>query len=157
MATPFPDCPFAPAPPTPAQLQAYAEGRLPPAEHNAVERALESDPLLRDALEGLQHPQATAGWRALQRQRPGAGGRASLWIAGSVLLAVLVLASNWKTPKKRGGRMKPDGQGGYVWASGCGSGCITGCGGGVGNGCGSDGGSGCGSGCGGGGCGGGGD
>jgi TolA-binding protein len=92
MATPFPDSPFAPARPTPAQLQAYAEGRLPPAEHNAVERALESDPLLRDALEGLQHPQATTGWSALQRQRPGAGGRASLWVGGSVLLAALAIA-----------------------------------------------------------------
>jgi hypothetical protein len=92
MATPFPDSPFSPAPPTPAQLQAYAEGRLPPAEHNAVERALESDPLLRDALEGLQHPQAAAGWHALQRQRPGAGGQASLWVGGAVLLAVLAIA-----------------------------------------------------------------
>lgn len=75
----------------------------------------------------------------------------------ATLLAVLVVVRNWKTPKKRGGRMKPDGKGGYVWASGCGSGCVTGCGEGIGDGCGSDGGSGCGSGCGGGGCGGGGD
>ena len=97
MATPFTDSPFAPAPPTPAQLQAYAEGRLPPAEHNAVERALESDPLLRDALEGLQHPQAAAGWRALQRQRPGAAGQASYWVGGAVLLAVLAIAL-WPSP-----------------------------------------------------------
>lgn len=75
----------------------------------------------------------------------------------AALLAVLVVVGNWKAPKKRGGRMKPDGKGGYVWASGCGSGCVTGCGEGIGDGCGSDGGSGCGSGCGGGGCGGGGD
>lgn len=71
----------------------------------------------------------------------------------AVLLATLAVVGNWKTPKKRGGRMKPDGHGGYVWASGCGSGCVSGCGDGIGDGCGSDGGSGCG----GGGCGGGGD
>ena len=92
MANPFPDSPFAPAPPTPAQLQAYAEGRLPPADQNAVERALESDPLLRDAMEGLQHPHAAAGWHALQRQRPGAAGHASYWVGGAVLLAVLAIA-----------------------------------------------------------------
>jgi membrane protein implicated in regulation of membrane protease activity len=43
--------------------------------------------------------------------RPQTGGVPTwLIIVGvAVLLAVLVLASNWKTPKKRGGRMKPDG------------------------------------------------
>lgn len=95
MATPTTHTPFATTPPTPAQLQAYAEGRLMPAEQHAVEQALEADPLLRDALEGLQQPQAAAGWAALQRQRPTTGGLARYWLGGGVLLLVILAVARW--------------------------------------------------------------
>lgn len=55
---------------SPAQLAAYAEGRLTPAEQREVEAHLENDPLLRDAAEGLQQPGAIAAMRELHQLRP---------------------------------------------------------------------------------------
>lgn len=59
---------------TPAQLAAYAEGRLTPAEQREVEAHLENDPLLRDAADGLRQPGATSAMRDLDQQRPRASG-----------------------------------------------------------------------------------
>jgi hypothetical protein len=64
------------------QLMAYAEGRLDPAAAHEVERHLEEDPLLREAMEGLQLPGATAGLGSLGTYAPRTG--ASPWINWSV-------------------------------------------------------------------------
>lgn len=95
MATPTTHSPFASVPPTPAQLQAYAEGHLSPAEQHAVEQALEADPLLRDALEGLRQPNAVTGWTALQQHRPATAGPARYWLGGGVLLLIILAVVRW--------------------------------------------------------------
>jgi hypothetical protein len=71
------------------ELVAYAEGRLDTTAANEVERHLEADPLLREAMEGLQHPGALAGLSSLQVRAPRAG--TSSWMSWS-LSAILVAA-----------------------------------------------------------------
>ncbi|HOY27898.1 MAG TPA: hypothetical protein PLR96_02920 [Flavobacteriales bacterium] len=71
------------------QLMAYAEGRLDPAVAHEVERHLEEDPLLREAMEGLQLPGAIAGLGSLSTYAPRAG--ASPWINWSV--SVMLVAA----------------------------------------------------------------
>lgn len=71
------------------QLMAYVEGRLDPAAAHEVERHLEKDPLLREAMEGLQLPGALAGLGSLGTYAPRSG--TSPWINWS-LSAMLVAA-----------------------------------------------------------------
>lgn len=63
--------PFTPYTPlSRAMLERYAQGDLSPGERHAVELHLESDPLLREAVEGLQLPGAVAAMGHLGNQRP---------------------------------------------------------------------------------------
>lgn len=71
------------------ELVAYAEGRLDPTAAHEVERHLEADPLLREAMEGLQRPGALAGLASLGAHAPRAG--ASPWMSW-VLSTILVAA-----------------------------------------------------------------
>ncbi|MEZ4806834.1 MAG: hypothetical protein R2815_05095 [Flavobacteriales bacterium] len=71
-------------------LFAYAEGRLSPAEEHRVELHLENDPLLREALEGLRTPGATAGWARMERPRKApAHGRGWFWVGAGAVVAFL--------------------------------------------------------------------
>ena len=84
------------------QLIAYAEGRLTPTEQHEVELHLDHDPLLQDALEGLQQPGATAALHALDGHRPQAGSRSSwttygAWFTGIAALVISVILL-WPTP-----------------------------------------------------------
>lgn len=69
------------------QLRAYAEGRLDAAAAHDVERHLEADPLLRDALEGLQQPGALAGLEVLRGHAPSAS--VAAWIKWSLSAALV--------------------------------------------------------------------
>jgi hypothetical protein len=92
MPTPITHNPFAPpASPGPEQLAAYVQGRLTEAEQHAVERALEADPLLRDAVDGLREPGAVEAMRSLHHLRPKRGGASSLgpWVAGIVVIGLV--------------------------------------------------------------------
>lgn len=76
------------------QLIAYAEGRLTPTEQHEVELHLDHDPLLQDALEGLQQQGATEALRGLDGHRPQAGSRSSwstygTWFAGIAAVAII--------------------------------------------------------------------
>lgn len=83
---------------TQAQLKAYAEGRLKGEEAHAVEVHLENDPLLREAMEGLHLPGATAALQGLEGHRPtGASGTFSAWMIGTVMVAGLIGAAWWMT------------------------------------------------------------
>lgn len=77
---------------TRAQLIAYAQGRLTPEEQHRVEQHLEQDPLLRDAVEGLQQTGAMQALAQLDTKRPLAStSNASVqWIAGIVILGGLI-------------------------------------------------------------------
>lgn len=99
MATP--SHPFAPAPPpSPQQWQRYLRGGLSAAERHAVERAIEADPLLRDALEGAAVPGAVAGMARLQAQRPAVGGGARWpWSLG---VALVIAGAAWLLWPARG-------------------------------------------------------
>jgi hypothetical protein len=90
--------PFAPpAPLSREQWDRYLRGDLPLAERHAVELQLESDPLLREAMEGAAMPGALEAMEQLRTQRPGGGGSAvKYWIAGSVG-ALSVVALLWWT------------------------------------------------------------
>lgn len=71
-------------------LMAYAEGRLDPAAAHEVELHLEADPLLRDAMEGLQQPGALQGLHRLRAHAPQAGGNAWLgWTASITAIAIV--------------------------------------------------------------------
>ncbi|HQV39413.1 MAG: hypothetical protein IPL81_02190 [Flavobacteriales bacterium] len=66
--------PFTPSTPLSRELlERYAQGRLTDGERHAVELHLESDPLLREAVEGLQQPGAVAALGHLNAQRPAQG------------------------------------------------------------------------------------
>jgi tetratricopeptide (TPR) repeat protein len=58
------------AKPSTEQLEAYLAGRLSGTEAHAIERALEEDALLREALEGLQEQGALNGLKHLDDFRP---------------------------------------------------------------------------------------
>ncbi|HRH69249.1 MAG TPA: hypothetical protein PLB89_07075 [Flavobacteriales bacterium] len=73
------------------QLKAYAEGRMGSSEQHAVELHAESDPLVREALDGLMQPGAMAGLKELDRARPQHGSGSSFaWIAGAVMVALII-------------------------------------------------------------------
>ena len=88
-----------PAPPDRTCLEAYLAGRLDPEEAHAVERRLEADPLLREALEGLRHPEAGAGLAALDRARPSSTGRTGMgrppWYTAGAVVGMVLLAGAW--------------------------------------------------------------
>lgn len=87
-----PEHPFTPGGPlTRAELEAYLNGRLPPAEQQRVELHLEADPLLRDAAEGLAQNGALAGLAALRDRRPVRSWSWRWWIAGALAAAVTAL------------------------------------------------------------------
>lgn len=78
------------------QLLAYVEGRLPVEERHRVELHLESDPLLREAEEGLRQSDTAIELRRLEEARPRVGNSpAGWWISGAVLLLVAVAIGWW--------------------------------------------------------------
>ncbi len=84
--------PFSPRGPlTSEQIQRYAQGEGSPAERHEVELHAESDPLVREAIDGLWMPGAPKALADLRKHRP-AKGRASGWlIAGGVLIVIVGL------------------------------------------------------------------
>lgn len=92
------DHPFSrPHTPGKAQLQAYVEGRLTPEQAQAVERSMELDPLIREAVEGLRTPGALAAMASLNNHRPstfGSAGRGRLFLLGSIA-GMLFLGGTW--------------------------------------------------------------
>lgn len=79
--------PFTPQKPLSRELlERYAEGKLTDAERHAVELHLESDPLLSEAVAGLQQHGAVAALGRLNSQRPPAGPDRKWWILSLVLL-----------------------------------------------------------------------
>ncbi len=92
------DHPFSrPDPPSKAQVQAYLEGRLPRDQEQAMERSMELDPLLRDAIEGLRIPGAATALESLHEQRPsppGTHGRSALFLIGATL-GMLTIGGIW--------------------------------------------------------------
>lgn len=79
-----------------AALKAYAEGRLEAAAAHEVELHMEADPLLRDAVEGLQQPGALAGLDRLAQHRPVSGASwAGAWLLGALVIGGVVGASVW--------------------------------------------------------------
>jgi len=94
------DHPFAPGTwPDRSQLEAYLAGTLSPAEAHAVERAMEADPFLREAIEGLEQAEAPVALRALDRARPSfapppAPGKGP-WFVGGAVVGMLLLAGGW--------------------------------------------------------------
>jgi hypothetical protein len=80
--------PFAPhEAPTAAQLIAYVEGRLSPEEQHRVELAMEADPFVLEAVEGLRMPGAIEAAAQMEHPRP-SGGSVS-WMAWAVGGAIL--------------------------------------------------------------------
>lgn len=79
--------PFTPRTPLSRELlERYAQGTLTDAERHAVELHLESDPLLREAAEGLQLPGAVAALGHLNTMRTANGPNWRWWILPLVLL-----------------------------------------------------------------------
>jgi hypothetical protein len=101
--------PFTPRSPLSRELlERYANGGLSPEERHAVELHLESDPLLRDALQGLQQPGALTALQELQRPNANSGG--VKWNS-FVLPAVLVLGGIgawWFWPKNISAPVAPE-------------------------------------------------
>lgn len=101
MATPTAnEHPFAPQPlPDRAMLDAYLKGQLGPEEAHRVELAMEQDPLLQEAMEGLQHPEATKALAGLAQHRPHDNGRPGAgkgpWFVGGAILGMVLLAGGW--------------------------------------------------------------
>lgn len=84
------------SPPTREQLLAYIDGRLSPEEQHAVEEHLESDPLLREAVEGLQLPGARASLDRLDGMRPVRNGHhTTWWIIGAAAVIIAVVGTTW--------------------------------------------------------------
>lgn len=83
--------PFTPhGDPSRETLLAYAEGRLDPVAAHAVELHLEADPLLRDAMDGLQRPGALQGLDTLRSHAPkGFGSSLAPWSLSAVIIAVI--------------------------------------------------------------------
>lgn len=90
--------PFTPhAPPSRDELLAYARGEMPNHERHGIERALEADPLLREALEGLSVPGAMEGLASLGSLRPDGIGPVqggAWWVAGTIVIMAM-LAGSW--------------------------------------------------------------
>ncbi len=92
------DHPFTtPASPDKAELLAYLEGRLSPERAHAVERSMEEDPFLRDAMEGLSAPGATSALAGLEHQRPSAKGILGkrTWFLIGAVVGVGIMAVTW--------------------------------------------------------------
>lgn len=83
-----PTDPFTPRTPLTRELLVrYAQGILGEAERHAVEMHLEGDPLLREAMEGLQQPGAV---EALGRSTFGPSARGKNWKWGIVTVVLLI-------------------------------------------------------------------
>lgn len=84
---------------TQEQLRAYAEGLLEDAERHEVELHMEADPLIRDAVEGMQMSGAVAGLRALDKARPNVKGP-KYWpyLTGAVLVLAFIGIMRWSSP-----------------------------------------------------------
>lgn len=95
--------PFASTPPGAEQLRAYVQGRLAPAEQHAVERALEADPLLREAMEGLREANAVDRIDRLEGHRPGAGAGVVRWGIGVGIVVVAISAWLWTNTRHEDG------------------------------------------------------
>ncbi|MBK9176203.1 MAG: hypothetical protein IPM46_07680 [Flavobacteriales bacterium] len=84
--------PFAPRDTlTREDLLAYAEGRLAPDRQHAVELHLEVDPLLAEAVEGMQQARVRASLRELDAKRPSRVGHKGWWIAGGAVIVVVMV------------------------------------------------------------------
>ncbi len=90
--------PFAPqAPLSRAQWDRYLRGELPSAEQHTVELLLESDPLLREAMDGAAMPGALDALKEMEAKRPSAGGGSVVkyWIGGSAMVLSVVALLWW--------------------------------------------------------------
>lgn len=81
------------------ELRAYAEGRLDPTAQRAVEGALEADPLLREAMDGLRAPGALASWDQAPISAPRTQRARWPWIAGAVVLIAVTAVVLWPTER----------------------------------------------------------
>lgn len=94
MHRPRPDHPFQPhTTPDRDTLTAYLRGSLPPGDQHRVEAALEADPLLREAAEGLAGPGALDALATLDKAHPGPGLSIRPGLGGLVLLLVVAGAA----------------------------------------------------------------
>lgn len=88
--------PFAPpAPLSREQWDRYLRGELPPAEQHAVELQLESDPLLREAMEGAAMPGGSEAMQQLRTQRPGGGGSSVKYVIAGTAALMTIAAVLW--------------------------------------------------------------
>ena len=87
-------------------LQAYADGRLPPQRMHEVEQALEADALTRETVEGLRMPGASAGLKALDAVRPEGASTINGWAIGALVVAVGLGA--WALLKPSDARVEPE-------------------------------------------------
>ncbi|MCC7501238.1 MAG: hypothetical protein IT229_01830 [Flavobacteriales bacterium] len=78
--------------PTRATLERYVRGELSASERHAVERCMEADPLVRDAVEGLQLPGALSAMTTM-KPPPGTGGPSVIW--SRTLLALALIGAGW--------------------------------------------------------------
>jgi len=99
--------PFAPGGPIPrALLEAYVSGRCTPGEQHTVERAMEADPLVREAVEGLRMQGALDTLHTMRPPGPppppATAARVVLAIGAAVLLAGtwLVVSPLMEAPPK---------------------------------------------------------
>ena len=78
--------------PTRAALEQYVRGELGASERHTVERCIEADPFVRDAVEGLQLPGALTAFNAMRP--PGASGGTSV-LGSRILIAVALIGAGW--------------------------------------------------------------
>ena len=93
----MPNNPFTPhASASRALLEAYAQGRMSATERHQVELLMENDPLLRDAMDGLQQPGALAALREMHAPKHDGRGK---WTLRMVIPALLIggAALYWAT------------------------------------------------------------
>ena len=92
--------PFAPSGPlTSEQLRAYAEGRSDSAARHEVELHMETDPLVREAVEGMQMSGAMVGLDALEEARPKVhGGGYGWYLVGGILVIAIIGVLRWSAP-----------------------------------------------------------
>ncbi len=78
--------------PTRATLERYVRGELSASEKHSVERCMEADPLVRDAVDGLQLPGSLI---AMSTMKPphGIGGPSVIW--SRTLLALALIGAGW--------------------------------------------------------------
>jgi hypothetical protein len=96
---------------TRVQLEQYALGRLDASERHRIELHLEQDPLLRDAVEGLQLPGALPGLKELERRRPGGSTPAlrMLYVGAVIfvgLVAIVLLVNEDPVPRPEPARVE---------------------------------------------------